>query len=150
MLSTSLNKIVLTDIKEETKYNKSINIDDPFSLSEFILNFDNDLENRITALEIYYKTCSSETNELINKIGMMYSFSGTILLKDFLYEIATNCDISRMLQLVAAQSLCSYNINEIRGYEALDIICSKFECNTLTSDIIPTPCKIEYISILIK
>lgn len=138
-MTTLIKKLNLNDIDPNETFTL-----DPDSLPSTIMDLSVPLETRIEALEMYHdKFGSEETTELITKLGMMYTLSGTTLIKEFLYEIAVKSKINIMLRLMAAKSLCSHNKNEELGFSAINIICQD-----LTN--IPTPCKIESVFILIK
>jgi hypothetical protein len=138
-MTTSINKLKLLDNKEPETF--AIDLD---SLPSTIMDLSLTIEIRLEALEIYHKKFGSEeTTELITKLGMMYTLSGTTLIKNYLYDIVKKSSISNMLKLMAAKSLSSFNDKDELGYDAIDFICQDL------SDI-PTPVKIESVSILIN
>lgn len=142
-------------------------------VSNIILDFSVDVNDRLHALEMYYNENKDDSIELVSRIGSMYSFSGTKSLEIFLYMIATKSKLSSFLKLEAVKSLLSFfeesesidkadNIklkeskidsnekikkrNTSRkelAYEALNITCSDL-CD------IATPCKIEAVSMLME
>ena len=139
---TIINKIKLSDNSEGTN-DTSLLLDED-NLPSVVMDLSISLKIRIAALEMYHtKAGTEETTELITKLGMMYTLSGTTLIKEFLYAICTESKISTSLRLMSAKSLCFFNEKIELGYKALDHICQNLEN-------IPTPVKIDAIYILIK
>lgn len=139
-----MSKVTLIkDLTELTSNSHSIITDkDQESLSNMIVDLSLELQLRISVIELFFKQFGQEqSNELINKLSMMYQFSGTKLLEKYLYEICTNCEISSLLKLTAAKSLCSFDPKKEIGYKALDIVCQ-------TMSDVATPCKIDAICLL--
>lgn len=139
---TSIKKIKCIDSTEGT--NDTSVLSDENNLPSVIMDLSISLKIRITALELHHdKFGTEETTELITKLGMMYTLSGTTLIKDFLYSICTESKIPTTLRLMSAKSLCFFNEKAELGYKALDYICQDLSN-------IPTPVKIDAVSILIK
>jgi hypothetical protein len=105
------------------------------------------LDKRIEFMQIYYKEFGElETLEHINRLSMMYQFSGTKLLEEYLYNICINTNLSVILKLSAAKSLCWFNKTKEVGYIALNHICQNKE----NMKNVPTPCQIECVCILME
>jgi len=137
--------ITLVDDLDETKKDKEYKIiidTDQESLYELIIDLSNSLPTRIRCVELFFSKFGQESLvDTVNRLAMMYQFSGTKLLETYLYEICTNCNISPFLKLMAAKSLCSFNPKKIYGYKALDTVCQNLEG-------IATPCQIDAVCLL--
>ena len=115
---------------------------DVISLSNTIIDMSYSLKDRISAIETLYKEHGeNECNEIVNRLSTLYQFSGTKLLEKYLYEISTNSNISTVLKIVCAKSICFFDLDNIYGFNALDIICMNLEN-------VPTPCQIEVVCLL--
>lgn len=139
------NKITLIDdICEDTPQTpkNTIIIDsDKENLSEIIIDLSIPLNTRIKGLETFFEKFGEETVEIVSRLSTMYQFSGTKILKLYLYRICEKCKISTSLKITAATSLCYFNPHDETGYQALDIVCKNMK-NTAT------PRKIEAICLL--
>jgi len=113
------------------------------SLSEIIMDLTLSVENRMEAINLFYKNFGEENIlEIINRLSTMYMFSGTKSLEKYLYEISTKSNMSSFLKLTCAKSLCFFKpANEI-GYNCIDSVCRNM------TDNLPTPCQIEAICLL--
>jgi len=124
---------------------KSINIivdKDKESLTELVTDLSTPLITRISGLELFFnKFGQEESNEIINKLSMMYQFSGTKIIETYLYEICMQCKIDTFLKITAAKSLCSFYPEKEHGYKALNNVCKDMED-------VATPCKIDAICLL--
>ena len=139
---TLISDLSTTKIKSITK-TKSITTDnDRDSLSELVVDLLNPLRTRINGLELFYEQFGQEEcNEIVNRLSMMYQFSGTKILEKYIYEICTNCKISPVLKITAAKSLCAFDTNKKIGFKALNIVCQDMEN-------VATPCKIDAVCLL--
>ena len=134
--------IVLLDFKEEKVDKTKILKERP--LGEIILDMELSEDIRIEALEMFYKEKGDETSELVNKLASMYQFSGTYLLRSFLYKVCTEADIHVLLKSVLVKSLCSFDEEDEIGYKALNILYP-----SIGNDI-GTPCKVELAILLMN
>ena len=148
-----------------------IDISDSSKWTSIIL--DNTISNRIRliVLERYFEERENDTIEIINKITGIYQFSGSKLIENFLFLIATESNLSSFLKLECAKSLLSFEEleegsdsdddeelatikrdsdsdirrrNETRknlGFSVLNTVCNSM------SDM-PTPCVIEAVFLL--
>jgi hypothetical protein len=130
-------------------------------LSSIILDFSQDLNRRIEALNIYSK--DNEITDFIYRINGMYQMSGIRTVEMYLYSICVESNISPVLKLMTVKSLIEYKeliddddneddklfIEERnkqrlkRSGEALEHVCEKM------SDL-PTPCRVEALEILMS
>jgi hypothetical protein len=101
-------------------------------------------EIRLEALESYHKLHGEETVEVVNKLAMMYQFSGLKLLRNYLYEICVKTGIHPFLKTFIIKSLCAYDSADEIGYKALDIVYPSM------GDDVPMPCKVEIVILLMK
>ena len=112
------------------------------NLSELVIDLSIPLEVRMNGIQIFFdRFGQEESNEIINRLSIMYQFSGTKILEQYLYEICTNCRISSLLKMTAAKSLCYFDKNKEIGYKALCTICEDMK-------EVATPCKIEAVCLL--
>lgn len=115
----------------------------PDNLSKVIVDLDVDIEQRINALNMYFREYGlDETIEIINKLSMMYQMSGISLLKDYLYRICIDSDLDAFLKSISAKSLRMYNKDDDIGYKVIDLIFPKM------GDDIGTPYKVEFLKLL--
>lgn len=113
------------------------------SLSEIIMDFTLSIENRMDAINLFYKNFGEDNIlEIINRLSTMYLFSGTKSLEKYLYEMSTQSNISSFLKLTCAKSLCLFNPENEIGYICIDKVCKNMTNN------LPTPCQIEAICLL--
>lgn len=133
----------VTLIKELPSTEDFVKIDkDQGNLDELVVDLSTPLENRIKYIELFFdKFGQEESNEIINRLSIMYQFSGTKILEKYLYEICTNCKISSFLKITAAKSLCYFDKKKEIGYKALNTICEDMED-------VATPCKIDAVCLL--
>jgi hypothetical protein len=120
------------------------------NLSEIIIDLSLQLKIRIQSIELFYSLYGEQSClELINRLSTMYQFSGTKNLETYLYEICMSCNISIMLKILAATSLCAFDTKKEIGYIALDSVC-KLATNSNDKLCIPTPCYIDSICTLMN
>jgi len=156
---------------DEKVSSEEINIDDSTQWVNIIT--DNTIPNsiRIEVLQNFFKQKENDTIELINKITGIYQFSGSKIVANFLFLIATESNLSSFLKLECAKSLLSFEemeeiiyshddeqLNIIKkesnleiqernkerksiGFQVLNIVCH-------TMSDIPTPCCIEAVFLL--
>ena len=91
------------NIEEELDYD---------NLTNTILDLSLNINTRMKALEIYYRTEKDEILEIISRLNTMYQMSGIHLLEDFLIEITKNTNFSVILRLEAVKGLLSYTEKE--------------------------------------
>ena len=134
---------LITDLQSSVEESKTIIIDrDQESLSELIVDLSLPIETRIQGIEMYFANFGQEeSNEIINRLSMMYTMSGTKILEKYLYDMCMKCKISTFLKITAAKSLCYFNPEKELGYKALDTVCKDMED-------VATPCQIEAICLL--
>ena len=134
---------VSLDIKS-VEITKTLLDTDQESLSNYIMDFSLELKTRINSLELFYKQFGQEeTLELVNRLATLFQFSGTKVLEKYIYEICVNSNISTLLKITAAKSLCYFDVKKEIGYVALDNICKNM------SDV-PTPVQIDAVCLLMK
>jgi hypothetical protein len=127
---------------QEEKSIDTIVYTDKESLSELALDLSIPLSFRINVVELFYKQFGQEeSNEIINRLSMMYQFSGTKILEKYLYDICTNCKIPPFLKITSAKSLCYFDPKNEIGYKALNIVCQNMK-------EVATPCKIDAVCLL--
>lgn len=97
------------------------------------------LRIRIMYLELFYERDPEQFGEVISCIIGMYSFSRTIILKDYLYEISINEKIPIIYRIE-----CSKNLNK-EGYYLINQLCKNNLFNFL-----PTPIRVDTILYLMK
>jgi hypothetical protein len=134
---------LITDLESCVDESKIIIIDkDKESLSELIVDLSLPIETRIQGIEMYFADFGQEeSNEIVNRLSMMYTMSGTKILEKYLYAMCIKCEISAFLKIVAAKSLCYFNPERELGYKALDTVCQDMED-------VATPCQIDVICLL--
>ena len=114
-------------------------------ISEIILDLSIPLSDRIKSIEYYYSIYDLEdTLEIINRLSTIYQFSGTKLLETYLFHICTQSNLSSLLKIIPAKSLCYFDMKNEIGYKAIDSIFQ----NTEHICTISTPCQIESICLL--
>jgi hypothetical protein len=139
---------------------------DKVSLSELTTDLSSQIVTRIKAVELYYKLYGeSECVELINKLSTMYQFSASASLEEYLYQICTACNISSILKVPPAMSLCSIKraikkdkddkqderCNEDKknkGFIAIDYVCQNMNLEKGHINEVPTPVQLELICTL--
>jgi hypothetical protein len=146
----SKNKITLINtLSQEKENNYTIDITDKNLLSEAIVDLSIQPDLRIHYIEKFYEHFGEiESLELINRLSSMYQISGTKILEKYMYDISTNCKINAFLKITTAKSLCYFNPKQVIGYQALNIICEKFDYEQDNS--LSTPVKIDAISLLMN
>lgn len=134
---------LIADLQSSVEKSKAIIIDrDQESLSELIVDLSLPIETRIQGIEMYFANFGQEeSNEIINRLSMMYTMSGTKILEKYLYAMCMKCKISTFLKITAAKSLCYFNPEKELGYKALDTVCKDMED-------VATPCQIEAVCLL--
>jgi hypothetical protein len=140
----SENKTLIVNLKQ-SKFEEEVNIGvdlDKNTLSQLIIDLTISLTSRIKALELFYTSFGQEESlELINRLSTMYQFSGTKVLEKYLYEICMNSNISSLLKITIAKSICYFDKEKEIGYQILDYVCQNM------SDV-ATPCQIEAVCLL--
>jgi hypothetical protein len=94
---------------------------------------------RIMYLELYYQKEPEQFGEMISCINGMYAFSRTIMLKEYLIEIAKNEKIPIIYRID-----CSKNLNK-EGYPFINQLCKHH-----LFIFLPTPIRVETILYLMK
>ena len=135
---------LITNLQPVVEESMIVIIDrDKESLIELIVDLSLPIETRIQAFEIYFADFGQEeSNELINRLSMMYTMSGTQILEKYLYAICVRCKISSFLKITAAKSLCYFNKTNEVGFNALNVVCKNMEND------VATPCKIDTVCLL--
>lgn len=122
-----------TDIKkclgpEDTDDSKLLLTEDPESL---VFNLTISLKTRLLALD----KCQDghQMLDILNRLGMMYMFSESKVIENYLYEIVLNSRLDNFLKLIAAKNLKEYSekaypcFDYLSGLEAFNIV-SRLEC----------------------
>ena len=136
-----MNKTLLEELIEK-KDDSIIMFDESLPSSEIRKNSIDlfiPLPIRIMYLELYYKKEPEQFGEMISCINGMYAFSRTIMLKEYLFEIAKNEKIPIIYRID-----CSKNLNK-EGYTFINQLCK----NCLFV-FLPTPIRVETILYLMK
>lgn len=124
-------------------------LNDKIKLSEIICDLSNDLEIRIKALDIYYNQVGQEeVIELINRIAMMFQFSGTKSARVYLIEVCKKSRISSFLKVVASKALCYFDLTQTIGFDTLNHIL-EYRDKDIDQNI-ATPFLIDSIKLLMK
>jgi len=140
------NSRTLINNLNQTVFDEQVNIidADKNTLSKLIIDLTVSLSLRIKALELFYSSFGQEECiELVNRISTMYQFSGTKLLEKYLHEICINSNISSLLKITIAKSICYFDKKKDIGYEILNYVCQNM------SDV-ATPCQIEAVCLLME
>ena len=143
------NSRTLINNLNQTVFDEQVNIvniidADKNTLSQLIIDLTVSLSLRIKALELFYSSFGQEECiELVNRISTMYQFSGTKLLEKYLHEICINSNISSLLKITIAKSICYFDKKKDIGYEILNYVCQNM------SDV-ATPCQIEAVCLLME
>lgn len=127
----------LTDEKQEE-------ILDENNLSKMLVDLSLSLETRIKAIDAFFVKEGENTIETVNKLASMYEFSGTKMLRQYLFAICEKSRISPLMKSILAQALVSHDEKDEIGYKALDIIYPQFGPD------IGTPYKVELLKMLMK
>jgi len=136
---TLISDTLLLDTAEE-----EYNIDDS-NLAESITDLSIPLDIRIKALDRYFENEGRDkTIELVNKLSMMYQFTGTRSIKNYLVAICNDSTIEPFLKSIAAMGLCMFGKGDNAGYEAIIVVFPQ-----LGSDV-STPYRIEMLVSLMK
>ncbi len=130
-----MNKVKLSTIEDDENTDIEVELDDN-NLPRIIMDFTFSLETRIKALERYFSIIPDDTIQIVTQLCGMYMFSGTSLLRQYLFRIATDCKIDKMLKLKATKILIDNNRDKELGFDALNCVCEDMYD-------IPTPCQIE-------
>jgi hypothetical protein len=141
-----LDNKTLIDNLNQSIIDEQVNITDADKniLSALIIDLTISLNSRIKALELFYGTFGQEECiELVNRLSTMYQFSGTKVLEKYLHEICMNSNISSLLKITIAKSICYFDKKKDIGYQILDHICKNM------SDV-ATPCQIEAVCLLME
>ena len=139
-------KTLVINLSHEAEENvESKELFEEENLSATVVDMSLSCDTRIKALEMYHKLRGKdETVEVINRIGMMYQFSGLKLLQSYLYDICVKSNIHPFLKTFIIKSLCAYDEKNEIGYKALDIVYP-----SMGNDV-PMPCKVEVVILLMK
>jgi hypothetical protein len=137
---------LITDLEMLTNEENSFILEEKEDvLKDVIIDLSTSLGNRIKALDLFYSKYGEEKSlELINRLTTMYTFSGTVVLRAYVYEICVNSHISPFLKIMCAKSLCYFDSKKEIGYKALDYVCK-----VMKSDV-ATPCQIDAVCVLMK
>ena len=141
-----LDNKTLIDNLNQSIIDEQVNITDADKniLSALIIDLTISLNSRIKALELFYGTFGQEECiELVNRLSTMYQFSGTKVLEKYLHEICMNSNISSLLKITIAKSICYFDKKKDIGYQILDYVCKNM------SDV-ATPCQIEAVCLLME
>ena len=141
-----LDNKTLIDNLNQSIIDEQVNITDADKniLSALIIDLTISLNSRIKALELFYGTFGQEECiELVNRLSTMYQFSGTKVLEKYLHEICMNSNISSLLKITIAKSICFFDKKKDIGYQILDYVCKNM------SDV-ATPCQIEAVCLLME
>jgi len=138
-------KIMESEKNEEDELYKLKTIDlDKESLYEQVTDLSIPLKYRLKYINMFYdKFGLDDCLEIINRIGMMYQFSGTKTLQQYLYNICVKSTLHNLLKITASKSLCIFEKNKGIGFETLNIVCKDFKD-------VPTPCQIECVCLLME
>lgn len=145
--TTLLKNIKINEEVKEDQY--SIDIEDikdidKESLYELVTDLSMPLQQRLTYINIFYdKFGLNDSLEIINRIGMMYQFSGTKILQKYLFQICISSTIHNLLKITASKSLCIFEKYKDLGFKALNVVCQDFKD-------VPTPCQIECVCLLME
>ena len=145
-MSIKISNLQYSSDNEISLLNPKVDLetDELNDLQKYVMDLTLPIETRLSALNKYYEINSEYTLELINRLGMMYEFSGTTMLKKYLLEICKHGKISPLFQSILAKSLYSYNQDDDGGYEAISVIYPNL------GDSVGTPYKITLIKILMR
>ena len=129
-IDTDISEIDML-LDEEIESTDIVTDDD--NLGEIILDFSNTEQKRINAIMM----CSdSERIEYITRLTGMYQMTNISILASFLEQIVIKTDVDPLLKLECAKCL------DKNGYDSISFI--------LDNEIVPTPCRIEAIHILMN
>jgi hypothetical protein len=146
---SELKKTLIEELENlkinDNESTQNTQIIDQTKLPEIITDLSINLETRIKALDMYYsKVGQEEVIELINRIAMMYQFSGVKSLQEYLIEVCKKSRISSFLKIVVCRALCYFNLKKDTGFEILNSVLKDGLDRTVA-----TPCKIDSIKLLI-
>jgi len=143
-LIKELENFKLNDTDENNNTNTNNTNIDQTKLPEIITDLSINLEIRIKALDMYYlQVGQEEVIELINRIAMMYQFSGVKSLQEYLIEVCRKSSISSFLKIVVCKALCYFNLKKDIGFDNLNKVFKEGLDKTVA-----TPCKIDTIKLL--
>jgi hypothetical protein len=153
---TDISSINFINSKLDTETDIELDED---NLPQYIFDFSFGHSVMMHALETHHKLYNDDTVEIVSRLTGMYQFSGVKFLREFLFKICTESNLSSFLKLEAAMSLLSVFEDEdddvdgeivlrnkkrmSQAYKALDIVCKDIKN-------LPTPCRIEAVCSLMK
>jgi hypothetical protein len=145
-----MSKTLLEDLDNSVDYtivkDIDINEDDIEEMEEIISDLSVDLGTRIKYVDRFSKLYGyNRTQEFVTKISMMYQFSGTHLLEEYLYNIVCRTTINIQLKIIASKALCNFEDKDKLGFECINMICKKNDFKD-----IPTPLQIDVICLLMN
>ena len=133
------------EIKEETKEERKIDLEDLDRIREESCNLFIPLKDRIEYLVHYYNYCKKDINynfgEVISKFIGMYFFSKTKNIEDYLLEISKTTLIDITYRIECAKSL------EEKGYKYIN---NMFQNEELNIKSLSTPVRIDTLFFLMK
>ena len=141
-----MDKTLLKDLESRNCVEEELQFDDEDELEEVIGDLSLPLRTRLRLLEKFWNSMGYDpTQEFINKISMMYQFSGTHLLEEYLYNIVYHTTIHIQLKIVAAKALCNFEDKDKLGFECINKICKNDEFV-----LIPTPLQVDVVKLLMN
>ena len=164
-MATQINQ--LTDEKEDYK---ELDYDD---LHSIVMNLSNSLSERLTSMTACYEQDQGRAVESLSTLTSMYQMSGIKNLEIFLHQMCEVIDLPSFFRLEAAKALLEYEEleDEIESGDEEDECIIKLEENKriisrnqrrqqvgasglksvcLTMGVMPTPCRVEAICLLMK
>lgn len=157
-------------LADEKEYNKEIDYND---LHSIVMDLSNSLSERLTSMTACYKKDQERAIESLSTLTSMYQMSGITNLEMFLYQMCEIVDLPSFFRLEAAKALLEYEEleDEIESEDDEDERLIKIEENKrvvsrnqrrqhtaalglknvcLTMGVMPTPCRVEAICLLMK
>lgn len=164
-MATQINQ--LADEKEDYK---EVDYDD---LHSIVMDLSNSLSERLTSMTACYEQDQERAIESLSTLTSMYQMSGITNLEMFLYQMCEIVDLPSFFRLEAAKALLEYEEleDEIESGDDEEECLIKIEENKrvvlrnrrrqqvgasglknvcLTMGVIPTPCRVEAICLLMK
>ena len=143
-MSYTLLEDLLDDISLNNDNDSLQNIT-PENFSQFLTDFSQPLIQRVRAINFYYEFKKDEVIEVLKRLISIYSISYSVILKEYLTEIALNAKIPYEFRLEVIKDLATYKEDDNIIFNALtDILIG------LNNSNITTPKKIECICVLMR